>query len=149
MNRCNATFEVSTFSLFPYLKPINLQFHFSSLPFFINKLYFWYSLVFLAARSTATILIASAVQLEARRPLELFRTIPSEGWNEELQRFFNHIKTETTALSGLDLFTMTRKLMLTLIGSLLVYEIVLLQFSSEDIDWDNLVDCAKAFPKLQ
>lgn len=126
-----------------------MQFHFSSLPFFINKFYFWYSLIFLAARSAATIMIASAVQLEARRSLEIFRSIPSEGWNDELQRFFSQIKTQTTALSGLELFSVTRKLLLTMIGYLLVFEIVLLQFRTKDIDWDTLVDCSEIFPKIK
>jgi gustatory receptor len=114
----------------------------------MNKLYFWYSLIFLGARTTATILIGSTVQHNARRPFEVFRTIPSEGWNEELQRFFNQIKTETNAITGFEFFFVTKKLLFAMVGALLIYELVLLQFSTDDIDWDHLVDCKKAFSQF-
>jgi gustatory receptor len=80
--------------------------------------------------------------------LEVFRTIPSEGFCEELQRFFNQIREEPNALSAMDFFFVTKKMFLALIGSLMTYELVLLQFDGSAVDWDHLVDCEKVFMKL-
>lgn len=86
------------------------------------------------------------MNLNSRRPLEVFRTIPTEGWNEELQRFFHQIKTETYALSGMDFYFVTKSMLLKVIGALLTYEVVLLQFSSVAVNWTDSVDCAKVIP---
>jgi gustatory receptor len=99
-------------------------------------------------RAATTILMSSNIQRAARYPLEIFRTIPSEGWNEELERFFNQIKSHTNALSGLGFFSLTRKLQFGLGGALLTYELVLLQFNGSSVDWSQLVDCDEAFKML-
>ena len=117
----------------------------SSRPVFINKLYFWYSLTFIACRTITLVLFASKIQENARYPIQIFRTIPTEGWNEELQRFFDQIKTTSNALSGLEFFLLTRKLLFGLIGTLITYELVLLQFKSEDTGWDFLENCEEPF----
>lgn len=122
-----------------------LIFHSSSLPFLSNKVYFWYSLIFLSSRASATILIANTVHSNSRYPLRVFRTIPSEGWNEELQRFFDQIKAESFAISGLDFYFVTKKMLLTVVGALLTYEFVLLQFHAEKIDMENLINCEEFF----
>lgn len=85
--------------------------------------------------------MASKIQENARWPLQAFRSIPSEGWNEELQRFFEQIKTSSNALSGLEFFCLTKRLLFGLFGALVTYEIVLLQFKPEDFDWKHFVDC--------
>lgn len=102
--------------------------------------------MFLSLRGSATILIGATMNLNSRRPLEVFRSIPTEGWNEELQRFFNQIKTETHALSGMEFYFVTKSMLLSVIGALLVYEVVLLQFSSEAVNWTDSVDCTKVIP---
>lgn len=114
---------------------------FSSLPFLINKFYFWYSLVFIATRTTTTFLAAASIQRNARFPFTVLRTIPSEGWNGEIQRFFNQIKSESTALSGMEFFFLTKRLLFGLLGALITFELVLLQFNSSDVDWESLVNC--------
>lgn len=111
-------------------------------------MYFWFSLLFLGFRTAVTILSSSKIQQSARYPLEVFRTIPTEGWNEELQRFFNQIKTDTNAMSGIGFFCLTRRLLLGLGGALLTYELVLVQFNASDDDWSPLVDCVEAFKML-
>lgn len=107
----------------------------------MNKVYFWYSLLFIASRTSATNLIASRIQISSKAPFAVFRTIPSEGWNEELQRFFNELKAETNALSGLGFFIVTRMLLLASAAAIITYLLVLLQFNSSDVDWEHLVNC--------
>jgi gustatory receptor len=118
---------------------MNKNFRFSFLPFPIDEIYFWFSLLFLISRTSLMILTASQIPISARYPLTVFRLIPTETWNEELQRFFNQIKTHTNALTALGFFCLTRKLLLGFVGALLTYELVLLQFDASAID--HLVNC--------
>jgi hypothetical protein len=124
------------------------QFHFSSLPLLSSKIYFWYSLLFLVFRAGATILIANTVHSNSRGPLKVFRAVPSESWNEELQRFFNQMKAETFAMSGLEFYFVTKKMLLAVIGALLTYEFVLLQFHGEKVDLENFINCEEFFAKV-
>lgn len=107
----------------------------------MSKIYFWYSLLFLITRTSATILFGSQVYENARRPLEVIRSVPSEMWCEELQRFFDQIKIETNALSGRNFFLVRRNLLFSMAGALITYELVLLQFEKTDITREELIDC--------
>jgi gustatory receptor len=97
-------------------------------------------------RGSATILIANTIHSSSRRPFEVFRTIPSEGWNEEIQRLFNQIKTETYALSGLNLYFVTKNMLLVMAGALVTYELVLLQFNGKVVDLETFIDCDNFLP---
>lgn len=110
----------------------------SPLPFVLSKIYFWVSLLFLIARTSATILFGAQVYESARRPLEVIRSVPSEMWCEELQRFFEQIKLETNALSGRNFFYIKRNLLFSMAGALITYELVLLQFEKSEVTW---IDC--------
>lgn len=123
----------------------HLQSLYSSLPFFMNKLYFYYSMIFIASRASATVLIASRIQSSSKYPLEVFRTLPTEGWNEELQRFLEQIKNQESALSAMGFFLVNKKLLFAASGALITYELVLLQFNGSEVDWDKLVDCNQTF----
>lgn len=90
---------------------------------------------------SATFVFSSHVNENARKPLSVIRSIPSEGWCEELQRFFEQIKTEANGFSGKGFFLITRKLLFTLAGGLVTYVLVLLQFDMADDEINNLVKC--------
>lgn len=107
----------------------------------MSKIYFWYSLLFLIARTSATILFGAQVYENARRPLEVIRSVPSEMWCEEVQRFFEQIKIETNALSGRNFFIIRRNLLFSIAGALVTYELVLLQFEKAEFTWEDLIDC--------
>jgi gustatory receptor len=98
-------------------------------------------MLFLMARMSATFVFSSLINENARGPLEVFRSIPSEGWGEELQRFFDQIKNETNCFGGKRLFYITRTVLFKLTGILITYELVLLQFDVADDDLNHLVDC--------
>jgi gustatory receptor len=84
-------------------------------------------MLFLIMRMTVTFISASLVYEYARKPLEIFRSIPSEAWSEELNRFFIQIKADQNGLSGNRFFFITRNVLLKLAGVLIIYELVLLQ----------------------
>lgn len=92
------------------------------------------------------ILTASMIQQNAKAPLLIFRSIPTEAWSEEHQRFFIHLKTDINALSGMGFFIVTKSTLFAMTGVLITYKLVLFQFhGSDQIDWDNFVDCKKTF----
>lgn len=104
----------------------------SSLPFVVNKIYYWYSMIFLVVRMSIVFVIVSIITENARQPLSVFRSLPSEGWCEELQRFFNQLKSDSICFSGSCYFFITRKLLLRIFGILVTYELVLLEFDVGD-----------------
>lgn len=62
---------------------------YSSMPFLINYLYFWYSLLYLIGRTTCAFLCAASIHDASRKPLDFFRHTSSSGWCQEVK---NNIK---------------------------------------------------------
>lgn len=89
--------------------------------------------------------MASKIERNARKPLDIIRTIPSEGWNQELERLFYQIRIESYTLSGMHFFHINKRLLSGLAGALITYELVLLQFHKKDEIEDSVIDCEKVF----
>lgn len=108
----------------------------------MSKIYFWYSLLFLLLRAILMVSFAANVYENARKPLEIIRTVPTEYWCSELQRFFDQIKYNTNdAFSGKNFFFITKRLLFSIAGVLVTYELVLLQFDEKNITWQDVIDC--------
>ncbi|CAO1403406.1 unnamed protein product [Diamesa serratosioi] len=107
-------------------------------PTFAVGLYFWFSLMYLIGRTLAVSLYAASINDESKVPLEVFRTVSREDWCLEVKRFNEEVSNDTIALSGLRFFNLTRKLILSVAGTIVTYELVLIQFhQSDDItDYD-------------
>lgn len=86
-------------------------------------------------------LLASKVYENSRKPLQIIRSIPNQGWHMELERFSDEVRNEMNALSGMKFFFLTRKVLFALAGSILTYEIVLLQFNTSDSDKEAWSRC--------
>ncbi|XP_055606586.1 gustatory receptor for sugar taste 64f-like [Uranotaenia lowii] len=104
----------------------------SSHPTIVHTMYFWFGLTFLIARTLGVTMCAAKVNDESRRPIEVLRTIPREGWCLEAKRFAEEVVNDTVALTGMKFFNMTRKLVLKVTGSIITYELVLIQFHKEE-----------------
>lgn len=61
-----------------------IWFHFSKLPYAINNIYFWYSLLYLIGRSICMFLSAAAIHDASRKPLEIIRNTPTTSWCNEV-----------------------------------------------------------------
>lgn len=83
------------------------------MPSIMNKVYFWFSLSFLIARTLAVSLYASYIHYESKEPFHALCTIPRYSWCIEAYRFSEEIVNETVALSGMKFFYLTRGLVLT------------------------------------
>lgn len=97
-------------------------------------IYFWFSLFFLILRTFAVSLFAARIHDESRKPIKILRAIPSSSWNNEAKRLFDDVLFNTVALSGDKFFFLTRKLILRMAGTIVTYELVLMQFNHAQHD---------------
>lgn len=80
-------------------------------------------------RTVGLFLSAAAISDAAWAPVEIIRSVPSSAWGVEVERFFNQIVGERPALTGMKFFQLTRNNLLAMIGTIITYELVLMQFS--------------------
>ncbi|XP_045450099.1 gustatory receptor for sugar taste 64f-like [Melitaea cinxia] len=93
--------------------------------------YFLFSLVYLITRSMAVSLIASQVNTASNVPATVLYDVPSPVYCVEVQRFLDQVNGDNVALSGLQFFSVTRGLLLTVAGTIVTYELVMFQFSTQ------------------
>ncbi|XP_058066065.1 gustatory receptor for sugar taste 64a-like [Anopheles bellator] len=108
-------------------------------PTTMTSIYFWYSLAFLMGRCFLMLFVVSSVSSAADRPLETLRRFPSSNWNLDLRRLCDSVATADNALSGMRFFYIRRPLILAMAGTIITYELVLLD-QVKNIP-DNTRDC--------
>ncbi|XP_017472223.1 PREDICTED: gustatory receptor for sugar taste 64a [Rhagoletis zephyria] len=101
---------------------------FNKLRWPINYVYFWFSLLFLIGRTTFVFLTAASINDEAKDALSVLRRIPANTWCVEVERLIFQMSTTTVALSGKKFYFLTRRLLFGMAGTIVTYELVLLQF---------------------
>jgi gustatory receptor len=116
---------------------------------FAKGLYFWFSLIYLIIRTLAVSLYSAEINDESKRPVEYLRAIPRESWCLEvsdcpffvvfltfltlkIKRFTEEVNYDVIALSGKKFFFLTRRLVLSVAGTIITYELVLIQFKTND-----------------
>lgn len=87
------------------------------------------------------LILSSSIHDESLKPLAIFRTLPTEGWFNETQRLCEQIQRSGVALSGKKFFYLTRGLIISIAGSIITYELVLLQFDNDKIVSDMFNPC--------
>uniref|UniRef100_A0A182RQ86 Gustatory receptor n=1 Tax=Anopheles funestus TaxID=62324 RepID=A0A182RQ86_ANOFN len=97
--------------------------------FIIMTVFTYYSLFFVILRTFLTLHYCSAVHEVARKPLKLCRRVPTASWCDELERFYTFIRKSSIAISAMGLFRLTKKTMLTMLGAVITYELVMLHFA--------------------
>lgn len=80
-------------------------------------------------RTFAVSFLAAQVDDASRKPIAILRTIPSHTWNEETKRFLGDILSKRVALSGMEFFYVTRQFILSVTGTIITYELFLMQFN--------------------
>lgn len=80
-------------------------------------IYFCNTLVLvMIVRTLCVLKYSSEIAVSAKKPLSVLKRIPTELWNDELQRFFDMVSHDVVALSGAGFFTMTKSLVLAVSG---------------------------------
>ncbi|XP_037946086.1 uncharacterized protein LOC119678365 [Teleopsis dalmanni] len=100
---------------------------FNKLRWPINYIYFWYSLLFLMGRTAFVFYTAATINDESKAALGVLRRVPMKSWCEEVERLIYEMTSQTVALSGKKFYFLTRKLLLGMAGTIITYELVLLQ----------------------
>ncbi|XP_050093978.1 gustatory receptor for sugar taste 64a-like [Anopheles aquasalis] len=105
----------------------------------VTTVYFWYSLAFLLGRCFLMLFIVSSVSVAASAPLQSLRHFPSSNWNLDLKRLCDAAASSDNALSGQRFFFIRRPLILAMAGTIITYELVLLDQVKKVPD--NTRDC--------
>ncbi|CAG9805825.1 unnamed protein product [Chironomus riparius] len=87
-------------------------------PTFAHTFYFWISLSYLIGRTLAVSLYSAGINDASKKPLEVFRSVCREDWCVEVKRFNEEVAHDTIALSGMKFFYLTRKLVLSVAGTI-------------------------------
>ncbi|ALC43487.1 Gr64e, partial [Drosophila busckii] len=94
--------------------------------------YFWFSLAYLLARTLILSLFSASVNDESKRPLVIFQLVPRRYWSAELKRFSEEVHMDQVALTGMKFFRLTRSVVISVAGTIVTYELILLQFNKAD-----------------
>ena len=63
-----------------------------------HAIYFWFSLLFLIARTLAVSLYSSRIHDESKKPANVLRAVPNNSWCIEVRRFVEQVVNDTVAL---------------------------------------------------
>ncbi|XP_065215626.1 gustatory receptor for sugar taste 64f-like [Planococcus citri] len=96
--------------------------------------YFVYSFTYLVLRTIVVSLFAASIYDQSKQPKTLLFCVPSESYCTEVARLLNQITSDDLALTGCRFFSVTRTLVLTVAGTIVTYEIVLVQFNAVSSD---------------
>ncbi|XP_069702288.1 gustatory receptor for sugar taste 64f-like [Periplaneta americana] len=96
----------------------------------IEKVYFYLSFGYLLLRAGMVSLYAANVNEESHVPRAILFSVPSESYCTEVLRFERQVTTDEVALSASNFFSITRSMILTLVGTIVTYEVVLVQFNN-------------------
>uniref|UniRef100_A0A1B0CHD5 Gustatory receptor n=1 Tax=Lutzomyia longipalpis TaxID=7200 RepID=A0A1B0CHD5_LUTLO len=99
---------------------------FSVTPEQLNAVYFWYSLIYIIIRALTMLFFAASINEAAKEPYQMLKSLPYTSWTCEIQRFSDQLISEVIGFSGKRFFYITRTLILALIGTIVTYELVLL-----------------------
>ncbi|XP_058448775.1 gustatory receptor for sugar taste 64a-like [Malaya genurostris] len=102
-------------------------------PFMINKIYFIYSFLFLIFRASLMFWHSTQVQYWSQQPCLLILQLPNEEYCEEAQRMQIYSKRGAN-LTGIGLFVVSRDILLTIAGTTVTYELVLLTYWNRSQD---------------
>ncbi|EDW70117.2 gustatory receptor 64e, isoform C [Drosophila virilis] len=97
-----------------------------------HTVYFWFSLGYLLCRTLILSLYSASVNDESKRPLRIFQLVPRQFWSSELKRFSEEVHMDQVALTGMKFFRLTRGVVIAVAGTIVTYELILLQFNKED-----------------
>ncbi|XP_037300715.1 gustatory receptor for sugar taste 64f [Manduca sexta] len=94
------------------------------------SIYLIYTVAFIFSKFLAVSLITSDVHTSSMKAAPALYNIASSMYCEEIQRFLDQVHSDTVALSGFQFFYVTREIILSVVGTIVTYELVMLQFGS-------------------
>ncbi|XP_032514435.2 gustatory receptor for sugar taste 64f-like, partial [Danaus plexippus] len=95
----------------------------------ISNVYFVYSSTYYIVRTFVVSFTAAKVHTASMEIAPVLYNVPPPTYCIEVQRFIEQIHGSTIALSGLNFFYCTKEVILSMISTVITYELVLLQFN--------------------
>ncbi|XP_070156538.1 gustatory receptor for sugar taste 64f isoform X2 [Polyergus mexicanus] len=124
-----------------YFICIQLLFSFNPIRGVVRKIYYCYSFGFLLTRTMAVSLYVASVHDESLLPAPILYSVSGSSYSNEVSRFLTQITTDNISLTGMKFFSVTRSLVLTVAGTIVTYELVLVQFNSvQQVDQSNITN---------
>ncbi|XP_043276376.1 gustatory receptor for sugar taste 64e-like isoform X2 [Venturia canescens] len=108
---------------------IQLLNSFNPFPSIMTTIYFCFSFGFLLTRASTISLCAAAVHDESLLPAPILYSVSASSYSNEVVRFLMQVTTDNIGLTGMKFFSITRSLVLTIAGTIVTYELVLVQFN--------------------
>ncbi|XP_063697730.1 gustatory receptor for sugar taste 64a-like [Culicoides brevitarsis] len=92
----------------------------------ISQIHFYIVMSVLFVRTISMLFATSTINDSSKEIVNVLRRVPTNLWNIEVNRFIDQIEAQTVAFSGKSLFILTRKLILAFAGTIVTFEIALL-----------------------
>ncbi|GAB0095008.1 hypothetical protein DMENIID0001_103340 [Sergentomyia squamirostris] len=103
----------------------------------LSAFYFWFSLLFIMSRAICALLCAASIHDSTKTPLKTIRNVSTKHWSTELSRFAYSITKDTIALTGRRFFYLTKSLVLAMAGTVVTYELVVMDQVDEKVEATN------------
>ncbi|XP_055605232.1 gustatory receptor for sugar taste 64a-like [Uranotaenia lowii] len=103
----------------------------------------WFSLFFMIGKTVLMFYSASMVNETSKYPLKTCTAVPNIGWCIELDRFINQLRSHRVALSAMGFFDLTKRTMLALAGTIITFELVMLNFAKDTAHVGNVIPCSR------
>ncbi|CAH1721874.1 unnamed protein product [Aphis gossypii] len=91
---------------------------------------FAFLFTYLVGRTCAVSLYVASINDESKKPKAVLFSVPAECYGVEVQRFLTQVSADELSFTGCNFFSVTRTFMLTVAGTIVTYEIVLIQFNN-------------------
>ncbi|RZC39789.1 gustatory receptor for sugar taste 64a [Asbolus verrucosus] len=100
----------------------------------IEGIYFFYSFGFVIARIVTVSIFGALINEESQAAMPYLTSLPTEFYNEEIQRLITQIHVDSAALTGHNFFRITKGLVLSVAAAIITYELVLIQFNQATLN---------------
>ncbi|KAF6206482.1 hypothetical protein GE061_017715 [Apolygus lucorum] len=109
---------------------------------FFNNLFFVCFQLLNTLGTCSVCLCAASIYENSKKPIKMLFMVPSETYNVEVHRLLLQVLLDRQTLSGFNFFYITKGLLLTVAGTILTYEIFLVQLDNlkEDGPEDNYIE---------
>ncbi|KAF7997688.1 hypothetical protein HCN44_008861 [Aphidius gifuensis] len=93
-------------------------------------IYSFYAFAFVVIKTIGVMFAASRIHDNSKTILSTIYRCPSSKYTKETERLYNIVSNDNVVLTGMNFFFITRNFILTVAGTIVTYEIILLQLST-------------------
>ncbi|CAI6343521.1 unnamed protein product [Macrosiphum euphorbiae] len=95
-----------------------------------EALCFAFLFTYLVGRTCVVSLYVASINDQSKKPKAVLFSVPAECYGVEVERFLMQVMSDELSFTGCNFFSVTRTFMLTVAGTIVTYEIVLIQFNN-------------------